>query len=552
MSPRKPVNPGAFAPFPILKPPPPAACGGPDSAPGPGAAGFPIVVLGAAAGGLAALKKFFAGMPAGSGSPGSRVALVIILQPGPGSRRLLPSALGRLTPLEVLQAKDGMRLEPGRVYLNPPGGLLGVRGGAFKAVDQTAAGGARPIDFFFKSLAGDLAAPCEAPAGERHLAIAVILSGTGSDGSLGLNAIHAGGGVTIVQEPSDATYEGMPRRALATGLVDHVLAAAQIPELLLKYVSHPGRPGELERAPVGPGVFDCLQQILLLIRRETGHDFSHYKQSTVLRRIKRRMGVHQITDPGLYLDTLRHVPSEAVILFHELLIGVTSFFRDAEAFAAVKDEVLPRLVEKRPGDEPLRIWVVGCSTGEEAFSLAMLIAEYKRESGREFPVQIFASDIDSEAITRARRCRYPRGIADHVSPERLKLFFRKEGDGYRVSKEIRNMVVFAVQSVIRDPPFSKLDLISCRNLLIYLDSELQKKIILLFHYALNPDGFLLLGSAESVGEFTGLFYPRDKKQKIYRRIENQSPRRPMLHNPTCASPASWPGTFPLGGRGQEK
>jgi len=288
--------------------------------------------------------------------------------------------------------------------------------------------------------------------------------------------------------------------------------------IVRKWVAHPYLRGKFTPEQDGPATFDFLQKILLLIRRQTGHDFSQYKQNTIMRRIKRRMGVHQITSPEQYLDYLQRVPPETTILFRELLVGVTSFFRDGETFAALKDGVIPYLVDHHKGDDPVRLWVVGCSTGEEAYSLAMLIVEYKRETGRNFPVRIFASDIDAEAIAKARLCRYPKSIDACVSAGRLKQFFRKEGDGYRICKEIRGMVVFAVQSVVKDPPFSKLDLISCRNLMIYLEPELQKKILLLFHYALNPDGILLQGSAESAGEVANLFHPWEKKQKIFQRF----------------------------------
>ena len=532
MSPRKPVNASGHGPDPIVTPPPSASKPQDANLALPAehknSAGFPIVALGAAAGGLEALKKFFAKLP-----PDSGVGLVLIQHLSPSKRCLLPSALGKLTPLAVRQAKDGMRIEPNHVYVNPPGKPLALFSGAFQAIENPAIQGIRqPIDFFFKSLAED----------QRESAIGVILSGTGSDGALGLTAINKEGGLTIVQEPADAVYEGMPRRALATGLIDFVLPAGQIPERLMKCAANPGLRDESTLEQDGSVFFDFLQKILLFIRRQTGQDFSQYKQSTILRRIKRRMGIHQLVDPEQYLDYLQRFPQEATILFHELLIGVTSFFRDEETFAALKAGVILYLVKHRQGEESLRLWVVGCSTGEEAYSLAMLIAEYQRESGQNFPVQIFASDIDREAIAKARRCRYPRSIAESIGAERLKLFFRKEGDGYRLSKRIRGMVVFAVQNVIKDPPFSKIDLISCRNLLIYLEPELQKKVLLLFHYALSPDGLLLLGSAESVGELTNLLQPWDKKQKIFRRGEGPSPCWPLVNFPTGTGPLSWSGS----------
>ena len=488
---------------------------------GGGLPNFPIVALGASAGGLEAFKKFFAKMP-----PDSGMALVIIQHLSPDSESMMSTILGKLTRMEVHQAADGMRIEPNQVYINPPDKQLALFNGRFQLLDYTSERGTRlPIDNFFKSLAEE----------RKEAAIGIILSGTGSDGSRGINAINEEGGMVIVQAPEDAAYDGMPRSALATGITDFVLPAGEIPERLMTYVKHPYAQGDFTLERDGRTTGDFLQKILLFIRRQTGHDFSQYKLNTIMRRVKRRMSVHQIIDRKEYLDTLQKSPEEATTLFRDLLIGVTCFFRDVEVFAAFKQKAIPYLVEHRRADDPLRIWVVGCSTGEEAYSIAMLIQEYKLETQKIFPVQIFASDIDKEAIDKARQGLYPVNIEADVSAERRKRFFKKEGEHYRINKEIREMVTFAEQSVIKDPPFSRLALISCRNMMIYLEPELQKKVLLLFHYALSPDGLLLLGTAESVGEFTDLFHPYEKKQKIFRRMEGLTARRTLIDIPHAST-----------------
>jgi two-component system CheB/CheR fusion protein len=366
-----------------------------------------------------------------------------------------------------------------------------------------------PIDFFFQSLAQD----------QHERAIGIILSGTGSDGTLGARAIKAEGGIIMAQNTESTEFDGMPRSIIATGLVDYVMPPAEMPAQLIAYVNHAftKRP-QLISAPVPPEAI--LKKIFILLRGQTGHDFSLYKSKTVYRRIERRMAVQQIDTLDLYLKFLQQNPAEINALFADLLIGVTNFFRDPDAFQTLEKQVIPRLFTDRPANSVIRIWSPGCSTGEEAYSIAIL-QEYMELIKQSYKVQIFATDIDRQAIATARSGLYPVNIAVDISPERLSRFFTAESDsnGYRIHKSIRDMLVFSEHNVIKDPPFSKLDLISCRNLLIYLTGELQQKLIPLFHYALNPGGTLFLGSSESVGEFDDIFIVLDRKAKLYKRKE---------------------------------
>ncbi len=378
-----------------------------------------------------------------------------------------------------------------------------------------------PIDFFFRSLAQD----------QHERAIGIVLSGTGSDGTLGVRAIKGEGGMVMAQNPESTEYDGMPRSAIATGLVDYELPAADMPAQLMAYAAHVfGKTPGAAAAPL-PKAENAFKKIFILLRAKTGHDFSQYKPSTIHRRIERRMAVHQIETMDGYVKYLQQTPAEVEALFRDLLIGVTSFFRDPEAFKALEDQVIPKLFAGKRADTVIRVWSTGCSTGEEAYSLAILLAERAGAMKQSFKVQVFATDIDSLAITTARAGLYPASIAADISPERLARFFAAEPDGkaYRIHKGIRDMLVFSEQDLIKDPPFSKLDLISCRNLLIYMGGDLQKKLIPLFHYALNPEGFLFLGSSESVGDFGNLFVVLDRKLKLYQnRKDIQGAQRPIL------------------------
>ena len=484
---------------------------------------FPVAGIGASAGGLEALETFFTLM-----TPDSHLAFVVIQHLSPKHKSIMGSLLSKHTSMKVVEIRDGMKIEPDCVYLNPPNMNVAVFRGTFQLMTPTKTSAANlPIDFFFRSLSEDL--------GEK--AICIILSGSATDGTLGMKAVKGEGGVAIAQEPASAKYDGMPRSAIKTGLVDFILPVEKIPGALLRYVNHPYVEGP-EKIKIPEVRFkNYLQKIFALIRSATGHDFSNYKQNSARRRIGRRMAVNQIKKISDYLLYLQKTPTESEALFKDLLIGVTSFFRDPEAFEVLKEQVLPDLLKDKQPDSPIRIWVVGCSTGEEAFSLAIVFSEVMDRLKKHFAVQIFASDIDAEAIDYARQAVYPDSIAADVSQERLKRFFTKNDKTYSVKKNVREMIVFAVQSIIKDPPFSKIDMASSRNLMINMDATLQKKILPLFHYALNKDGILFLGPSESIGEFTDLYSPIDSKWKIFKRKGNGMERAegypglPFYHEP---------------------
>jgi two-component system CheB/CheR fusion protein len=387
--------------------------------------------------------------------------------------------------------------------------------GTLQLLEPAAPRGHRlPIDFFFRSLAQD----------QHERAICIVLSGTGSDGAQGVRAVKGEGGMVMAQNPESTEYDGMPRSAIATGLVDYVLPPAEMPSQLIAYVAHAfGRTLRPISLPA-PKAGDAMKKVFILLRAQTGHDFSQYKQSTINRRVERRMAVHQIERLNEYVRHLQQTPAEVEALFRDLLIGVTSFFRDPAAFAALKEQVIPRIFADNDAGTAIRVWVPGCSTGEEAYSIAILIQEQMEVLKQRFKVQVFATDIDRRAIEQARSGAYPASIVADISTERLSRFFVPEPDGttYHVHKSLRDLLVFSEQDVIKDPPFSKLGLISCRNLLIYMGADLQKKLMPLFHYALNPGGALFLGTSETVGEFADLFTALDRKSKLYQRKEDGS------------------------------
>jgi len=468
---------------------------------------FPIIGIGASAGGLAAFEAFFSGMPADS-DPG--MAFVLVQHLAPDHTSLLCDLIRRYTRMEVFEVEDGMRVRINCVYVIPPGRNMAFLNGSLQLLEPGEPRGHRlPIDFFFRSLAQDL----------HERAIGIVLSGTGSDGASGVRTIKGEGGMVMAQKPNSAEFDGMPRSAMATGLVDYELPPAEMPAQLVTYVTHAF--GKLPGPLLAPKSENAIKKVFVLLRARSGHDFSQYKPSTIARRIERRMAVHQIESPDSYLKFLQQTPAEMDALFGDLLIGVTNFFRDPEVFRMLEDQVIPKIFAGKNVGAAVRFWSAGCSTGEEAYSLAILLAEQMDAIRQSFAVQVFATDIDSRAIGVARAGIYPAGIAANVSPERLARFFTPEpdGSGYRIHKGIRDMVVFSEQSVIKDPPFSKLDLISCRNLMIYLGTDLQRRLIPLFHYALNPGGILLLGTSEGTGDFDHLFAVQDRKMKLYRRKE---------------------------------
>jgi two-component system CheB/CheR fusion protein len=480
---------------------------------------FPVVGIGASAGGLEAFEQFFAHMPAATESG---MAIVLVQHLDPTHKSILSDLVKRYTRMQVHEVEDGMTVEPNCAYIIPPNKDMALLHGTLHLMDPGAPRGLRlPIDFFFRSLAQD----------QRERAICIVLSGTGTDGTLGLKAIKEVGGMAMAQEPESAKYDGMPRSAIATGLVDYILPAREMPEQLIAYVQHAFGQAPRKAPDAVPRAADLHKKIFVLLRAQTGYDFSHYKQNTVRRRIERRLALHQIEKLDAYVRYLQKNPLEVEALFRELLIGVTSFFRDPEAFEVLAEQAIPRLLTGKGPGEPLRVWVPGCSTGEEAYSIAMLLQEQVVAKRQDLKIQVFATDIDREAIDKARAGVYPNSIAADVSPERLARFFRQEDTAYRIKKMIRDLVVFAVQNVVEDPPFSRIDLISCRNLLIYMEPELQKKVVPLFHYALKQDGFLMLGNSESIGEFVDLFAALDRKWKLYQRKGGVAPRPVMLDFP---------------------
>lgn len=488
---------------------------------------FPIVGIGASAGGLEAFEAFFTALPA---EPGIAFILVQHLQPTTPS--ILAELIRRFTPLPVRQVEDGLTVEPDQIYIIPPDYEMALfHGRLHLSTPQAMRGHRLPIDIFFRSLAADL----------HERAIGIILSGTGSDGALGARAIAGEGGMVMVQEPQSAKYDGMPRSAINTDSVDYILPPAQMPAKLLAYVqqtlSHALSSDTTEAAPLPPPVMgDALQKIFLLLRAHAGHDFSYYKPKTIQRRIERRMVVNQIGQLADYVDFLRVQPQEVEMLFRDLMIGVTHFFRDPAAFALLREVVIPKLLANRAADLPLRVWVPGCSTGEEAYSLAILFREQFDEATHAPKVLIFATDIDDRAINKARAGSYAVESSVDLTPERLQRFFTKENERLVIQKTIRDMIVFATQNVVEDPPFSKVDLISCRNLLIYLDSAAQKKLMQLFHYALHPDGFLFLGNSETVGEFGDYFATVDRQWKLFQRKGLAMKARSALDFMTPATP----------------
>ena len=499
----------------------------PDNAPSRhGSPPFPIVGIGASAGGLEALEQFLRQVPEKSG-----MAFVIVQHLDPTYKGIMPELLQRATAMEVFQVRDRMKVRPNCVYVIPPNKDMSILHGVLHLFEPTAARGLRlPIDFFLRSLAED----------QQEKSIGVILSGMGSDGTLGLRAIKEKTGLVLVQDPASAKFDSMPKSAINAGLADIVAPVEDLPGKIIDYFHH-----SLLIAKTQPTLEEkeqsALEKVLILLRAKTGQDFSLYKKNTVYRRVERRMIIHQIDSIATYVRYLQENSQEVELLFKELLIGVTSFFRDPEAWEKLRDEVIPALLASRPNGGALRAWSAGCSTGEEAYSLAIVFKEALKQIKPEknYTLQIFATDLDRDGIDNARQGVYPANIAADMSPERLHDNFSKEENGYRIKKDIREMVTFATQNIIMHPPFTKLDLLICRNLLIYLTPELQKKLMPLFHYSLNPGGVLFLGSSETVGAFTDLFEPMNAKARLYQQRESIMP----------AGPVAFPASFvsaPLG------
>ncbi|MFO8084190.1 MAG: CheR family methyltransferase, partial [Desulfobacterales bacterium] len=482
---------------------------------------FPIVCLGASAGGLKSLEAFLSNVPDQMG-----VAFVVISHTNPDRTSLLPDILRRTSGIPVKIIEEGMVPEQNTVYLPPSNRDLVIDQEKFHLKDIERKDGLHlPIDRFLESLS---------KAWGKRSGCA-ILSGTGTDGTHGLRLIKEAGGVTLAETKNSAGHFGMPQSAIETGMVDFILEPARMPGRLIDYFEHPVTlqdPAEVARGVKdGKQIPKSLHQIIQLLAKNTGHDFFHYKKNTLIRRIERRMSVTRSKTAAEYLDYLRRNDHESEALFQDLLIGVTEFFRDPETFILLKEKVLPALFSRRDENADLRAWFAGCATGEEVYSAAMVICEYLEEHGIRCPVQLFGTDIDPKAIDKARQGVYLQNIAAKVSPERLQRFFSRDGDRYRVEKEIRDPVVFAVQDILRDPPFTQLDLLFCRNLLIYLEPEAQNRLIPILHYSLKPEGLLLLGSSESTGGFAGFFNMLDKRHSIYRKKEGPVTARPAIEFP---------------------
>ncbi|MEI6755009.1 MAG: chemotaxis protein CheB [Paludibacter sp.] len=475
---------------------------------------FPIIGIGASAGGLEALEQFFENMPADNG-----MAFVVIQHLDPDHVGIMPELLQRITTMKVFQASDKLVVKPNHVYVIPPNKSMSILRGTLYLFEPIETRGLRlPIDYFFKSLAND----------QKEKCAGIILSGMGSDGSQGIRKIKELNGIVLVQEPGNAKFDGMPRSAMNAVIVDVVATAIELPKLLINCLKH--IPIASSESITDIKNTSNLEKIIILLRAQTGHDFSLYKKNTMFRRIERRMNVHQIDKIHNYVRFLQENPKETEILFKELLIGVTNFFRDAPVWEKLKTEIFPQMFTEFPNGYAFRAWVTGCSTGEEAYTLAIIFKEaYEAiKLEKNFSLLIFASDLEVDAIELARKGEYSANIVTDVSPERISNFFTNNQNGFKINSYIREMVVFANQNVIKDPPFTKLDFLSCRNMLIYMEAELQKRLMTLFHYSLNPGGIMLLGSAENESSGNGFFTLLDSKLKFFKRSE--LPIKPELSN----------------------
>lgn len=463
---------------------------------------FPIVSLGGSAGSFASFEKFFRHMPAKSG-----IGFVIIMHLDPNHKARVSELIQNFTSMPVKEAEDGMSIKPNHVYVIPPNRDMGLHNGDLLLLNPGKPKGYRmPIDYFFQSLAED----------QWNKAVGIIFSGMGSDGETGIRMIKEKLGMAMVQDPETAQYPSMPKSSIATNLVDYIASPEEMPVKLIRYLKHPAiNEDASEQAISDSKNTHAYQKVLMMLRSQTGHDFTQYKKNTITRRIDRRIAFHQLPDYPHYVNHLRENPGEITILFNELLIGVTKFFRDSAAFEGLQKAFQKYLAEKKENDT-IRVWVPGCSTGEEAYTIAILLMEYVESLGilKTPRIQIFATDLDGHAIEHARQGLYRDNIVADVSEERIEKYFVKQSEGYLVKKELRELIVFAQHNIIKDAPFTRLDLLSCRNLLIYLNTDLQKKVIPVFHYSLNPKGLLLLGPAETVGGFAELFQPVDAKWKL--------------------------------------
>ncbi|HEY8502931.1 MAG TPA: chemotaxis protein CheB, partial [Gemmataceae bacterium] len=493
---------------------------------------FYVVGVGASAGGLEALEQLFSHMPEGAGA-----AFVVVQHLSPDFESHLDQLLRRQTRIPVRRAEDGMRVEPNAIYLIPPKKEMIIAGGKLLLTDKDPQRGLTlPIDHFFRSLAQDA---------RRH-AIGIILSGTGSDGSRGVRDVREAGGLVICQDPATAKFDGMPRSALETGAVDLVLPPAAVPGALVKYIEKSMSVEMIKEEEELAAVSDHgMGVIFQLLRSSYGIDFTSYKPNTVARRVRRRLALGHSQDLEEYAERLRHDPAELNALYRDLLIGVTRFFRDREAYARLEAEAVPELLRRGAAEGGLRVWVAGCATGEEAYSLGILLHEQAQRAGLDFPVKIFATDVHRASLETASVGAYPEEALTEPTPERRARYFRKKADGYHVAKEVRQMIVFAPHNVLTDAPFTRLDLISCRNLLIYLRPMAQKKVLSLFHFGLRTGGYLFLGPSETPGDLADEFDPVDAHWKLYRK--RRDVRLSMDLRLPAPAGAALPGRRPAGG-----
>ncbi len=487
---------------------------------------FPVIGIGASAGGLEALKQFFSSVPQDSG-----MAYIVVVHMMSGQKSLMPELLQKITSIPVLTVKNRNVIKPDHIYINPPDKHLTVCDGKFRLLVLKKDKVPFSINEFLTSLAIE----------KKDMAAGIILSGTGTDGSMGIQEINKHGGLVAVQSKESAKYDGMPQSAVRTGTADIISPAGQMFEKIHQYYQSKSGHDNLANKDMGIDDPNWLNKIFSILRNRVGHDFSYYKKNTLLRRISRRMGLKNMDHPNAYLDLLEESPNEANRLFQELLIGVTNFFRDPESFEQLEKKSLLNTLSQMKDEETFRIWVPGCSTGEEVYSLAIVFKECLDQLSKRVNLQLFGTDIDPDAIDKAREGVYPRTITGDVNPQRLKRYFVKENNAFRIRKEIRDCAIFSTQDVVKDPPFSKLNLVCCRNLMIYLNSEAQSKIIPLFHYTLVTEGILMLGSSETIGSYTKMFKPIDNKWKIFRKKEIPVSLREQIYFPSGITHRTPPG-----------
>lgn len=477
-----------------------------------------VVAIGASAGGLEALKNVFS-----QSQLNNSLTFIVVTHLCPDKTSVLPELLQQYTSLKVLVITDNQKVESNHIYVLPPGKNVYIRKGILHLIPFSSETKMHPIDFFLRSLAED----------QCSKSICIILSGTGNDGAIGLRAIAKQRGLVIAQMAKSATYDVMPKSAINTGLVDYIFHPHQIYPFLINYVAH----FENNKTSLPASISDEIQQILTLLRTNTGHDFSLYKPNTIFRRIQKRLSILQIDNLSTYLQYLQQNLNEIQILFKELLINVTNFFRDPDAFNILKEILLKKILLNKSQSENLRVWIPGCSTGEEVYSIAIILQECMEQLKCHFNVQIFGTDIDEEAIEIARAGIFPLDIKNDITEERLNRFFTREENTYKMNIDIRKMIIFAVQNLIKDPPFTKLDLLSCRNLLIYLSSQLQKRLFSLFHYSLKPDGLLFLGTSEAISGSVDLFTILNRRWKIFQRKSGSTTFNTILNLPYTSNPS---------------